>query len=347
MKTADLDYDLPAERIAQEPSAPRDAARLLVLDRATGWRRETRFGALGEHLHAGDLLVLNDTRVMPARLLARKPGGGAVEILLVEREDGGEESWRAMLSTSRGVRPGTRLAIAPGFDAVPLGEIGGGLFRVRLLGAGGGDVAIARHGRTPLPPYIHREAGDPRERLDRERYQTVYARVDGAIAAPTAGLHFTDDLLRGLAAAGIGIARLTLHVGPGTFRPVRSERLEDHRLEPEAYRLPEETARAIAACRGRRGRVVAVGTTVTRVLESRAAEDGTVRPGEGRCDLYILPGHRFLAVDALITNFHLPRTTLLALVAAFAGREAVLEAYRDALARGFRFYSYGDAMLVL
>ncbi|MEK7283890.1 MAG: tRNA preQ1(34) S-adenosylmethionine ribosyltransferase-isomerase QueA, partial [Acidobacteriota bacterium] len=251
-------------------------------------------------------------------------------------------------STSRGLKPGSRLPIAPGFEVEFLGETEGGRVRVRLHAAGG-DVegALRRHGSVPLPPYIRRDDRDAREAIDRERYQTVYARQDGAIAAPTAGLHFTEDLLAGLRARGIGTATLTLHVGPGTFQPVRAENIEEHRLEPEAFRLPPETAGAIAACRARGGRVVAVGTTVTRVLEGRTRDDGSVEPGEGSCGTYITPGHRFRAVDALLTNFHLPRTSLLILVAAFAGRERILAAYEEAIARGFRFYSYGDAMLIL
>jgi S-adenosylmethionine:tRNA ribosyltransferase-isomerase len=311
---------------------------------------ETTFASIGEHLAAGDLLVLNDTRVIPARLLSRKVTGGLVELLLVAREAADPEgrTWSCLASTSRGLRPGSRLGIAPGFEAEFLGEAGDGRVRVRLH-AEGGDVgrAIERHGTIPLPPYIRRDDGDARNAIDRERYQTVYARADGAIAAPTAGLHFTPGLLEGLRARGIAIAALTLHVGPGTFQPVRVPLVEDHRLLPEAFRLPEETAVAIAACRARGGRVVAVGTTVVRVLEERARDDGGVEPGEGWCGTYITPGHRFRAVNALLTNFHLPRTSLLVLVSAFAGRERILAAYQEAIARDLRFYSYGDAMLIL
>jgi S-adenosylmethionine:tRNA ribosyltransferase-isomerase len=209
------------------------------------------------------------------------------------------------------------------------------------------EEAIGRHGVMPLPPYIHRAPHDPLAALDRERYQTVYAAHDGAIAAPTAGLHFTTGLLDDLRRRGIETAFLTLHVGAGTFRPVRSAAIEDHVVDRERFRLSGETADAVARCRSRRGRVVAVGTTVTRVLEARAAEDGQVAAGEGWCDLFIRPGHRFRAVDALVTNLHLPRSSLLILIAAFAGRERILDAYREAVRRGFRFYSYGDAMLIL
>jgi S-adenosylmethionine:tRNA ribosyltransferase-isomerase len=351
MRVDPLDYDLPEDLIAQEPAPRRDASRLLVLDRTRGQLAETTFAGLRDHLRPGDLLVLNDTRVLPARLHARKASGGRADLLLLARDGDGDprgEAWTCMISTGRGIRPGAVLAIAPGFDAEVLGEIAGGRVRVRLRApAGGVEAAIRRHGVMPVPPYIRREPGDPREGLDRERYQTVYAGPEGAIAAPTAGLHFTDELLRDLEARGVTTARLTLHVGPGTFLPLRGERLEDHRLEPEAYRLPEETTAAVAACRARGGRVVAVGTTVTRALEHAARDGGGVAPGQGWCDLYIVPGHRFRVVDALLTNFHLPRTSLLALVAAFAGRDRVLAAYREAIRRRFRVYSYGDAMLVL
>jgi S-adenosylmethionine:tRNA ribosyltransferase-isomerase len=346
------DYDLPPERVAQAPAGRRDAARLLVLRREgpAGAVEEGEIADLGTHLRSGDLLVLNESRVFPARLRARKPTGGRVDLLLVERDPGDPEgrAWRCLASSGRGLRPGARLEIAAGFEAEFVGEAAGGRVVVRLRATGmPEDEAIERYGVMPVPPYIRRDPGDPREALDRDRYQTVYAAESGSIAAPTAGLHFTRDLLDSLAARGIETARLVLHVGPGTFQPIRAPDVSDHRLEPETFRLPESAARAVAACRARGGRVVAVGTTVTRVLEARAADDGGVRAGAGRCDLYIRPGHRFRAVDALLTNFHLPRSSLLVLVAAFAGRERVLAAYHEAVARGFRFYSYGDAMLIL
>jgi S-adenosylmethionine:tRNA ribosyltransferase-isomerase len=253
-----------------------------------------------------------------------------------------------MVSTGKGLGPGARLAVGPGMDVEVLGEEGGAVLRVRLHHALGDDAsALERHGRMPLPPYIRRAPDDPRAPADRERYQTVYARQEGAVAAPTAGLHFTEALLGALRNAGVGEARLTLHVGPGTFRPVRAERIEDHAVDPERFRLPEATAAACGACRSAGGRVVAVGTTVARVLESRARPDGSVEAGEGWCDLYIRPGHPFRAVDALVTNLHLPRSSLLILVSAFAGRERILAAYAEAVARRLRFYSYGDAMLIL
>ena len=351
MKTEEFDYRLPEELIAQEPAARRDASRLLVLDRADGSLRESTFARLGDFLRPRDLLVLNDTRVLPARLLGFKPTGGRVEILLLDREpewEGGGGGWRCMVSTGKGLGPGARLAVGPGMDVEVLGEEGGAVLRVRLHHALGDDAsALERHGRMPLPPYIRRAPDDPRAPADRERYQTVYARQEGAVAAPTAGLHFTEALLGALRNAGVGEARLTLHVGPGTFRPVRAERIEDHAVDPERFRLPEATAAACGACRSAGGRVVAVGTTVARVLESRARPDGSVEAGEGWCDLYIRPGHPFRAVDALVTNLHLPRSSLLILVSAFAGRERVLAAYREAIARRYRFFSYGDAMVIL
>jgi S-adenosylmethionine:tRNA ribosyltransferase-isomerase len=350
MRLVDFDYELPPDLVAQEPAPRRDAARLMILDRDRDGVAETAFTRLVDHLHGGDLLVVNDTRVLPARLQARKESGGRVEVLLVAREPDDEDggSWRCMVSTSRGLRSGARLTVAEGLEIEVLGEAPGGRFRIRLRSADGdADRALHKHGMMPVPPYIRRDPWDPRGRMDLERYQTVYARHEGAIAAPTAGLHFTPALLHALEKHGVRLARLTLHVGPGTFQPVRAEVIEHHRLESEAFRLPAATAEAVAHCRSGGGRVVAVGTTVTRVLEASAREDGSVLPGEGRCGLYITPGHRFRVVDALVTNFHLPRSSLLILVAAFAGRERILAAYAEAVRRRFRFYSYGDAMVIL
>jgi len=358
-----FDYPLPRERIAQEPAAVRDAARLFLLDRdaragsgtddAAGagedLLEEIPFQRFPEQVRAGDLVVLNDTRVRPVRLRGRKASGGAVEMLLLDPlEDAG--TWRALLSTSKGVHAGTRLSIAAGLDAVVTSEPEGGRAVVRLEGPGAenraGSDPLEAHGVMPLPPYIRRDAaGDARDALDRERYQTVYAREPGAVAAPTAGLHFTPEMLADLPRRGVAVATLSLHVGPGTFLPVRSEAIEDHVVEPERFVLPAATAAAVDGCRDRGGRVVAVGTTVTRVLEARALS-GRMEPGGGWCDLYIRPGHRFRAVDALLTNLHLPKSSLLILVAAFAGRERILAAYREAARREARFYSYGDAMFI-
>jgi S-adenosylmethionine:tRNA ribosyltransferase-isomerase len=367
VKIDQFDYDLPADRIAQEPAARRDAARLFLLARPPQTRDapaagapagvlpvpeagrlldEVPFHRFPDLLRPGDLVVLNDTRVRPLRLHARKASGGAVEILLLEPQPG-DATWTCLLSTSKGIRAGARLLIADRLEAVVLADPAQGRAIVRLEGdeRAEGDP-IERHGVMPLPPYIRREPKDGRDALDRERYQTVYARHAGAVAAPTAGLHFTPEMLASLPARGVGVAALSLHVGPGTFLPVRAEEIEDHRVEPERFDLPRATAEAVRACRARGGRVVAVGTTVTRVLESRALTEGRVEPGAGWCDLVILPGHRFRAVDALLTNLHLPKSSLLLLVAAFAGRERVLAAYREARERGARFYSYGDAMFI-
>jgi S-adenosylmethionine:tRNA ribosyltransferase-isomerase len=338
-----FDYELPADLIAQEPAPERDAARLLVVPRAEEAAfEETTVVRLADHLRPGDLLVVNDTRVVPSRVHARKPTGGAVEILLLPGH-GPERD--CLLSTSKGIAAGTRLSLPGGAEAEVRADPTDG--RARLLFSVDLSGYLEQHGVMPLPPYIKRMADDARAGLDRSRYQTVFAARDGAVAAPTAGLHFTPSLLDALRGRGVVIAALTLHVGPGTFQPVRSEAIEDHVVEPERFVLPEETAAAIAACRRSGGRVVAVGTTATRVLESLARDDGTVAPGEGWCDLYIRPGHRFRAVDVLLTNLHLPRSSLLILAAAFAGRERILQAYREAVRRRMRFYSYGDAMLLL
>jgi S-adenosylmethionine:tRNA ribosyltransferase-isomerase len=337
MLTRDFDYHLPPESIAQEP-APRGQSRLLVLDR-TGPERHAWVGDLPHLLRAGDLLVLNDTRVIPARLFGRSAGGGRMEVLLVERL--GNREWDTLVKPGRRARPGSVIELDEGLSA-EVGEKGED-GRVRLRLSEPIEPYLDRLGHVPLPPYIHRL--DTLE--DRERYQTVYARRPGAIAAPTAGLHFTEELLREIEQAGVGIARVTLHVGIGTFKPVSAERIEDHRMERERYEIDEETAEAIRRARGEGRRVVAVGTTVVRTLESAAlAGDGDVESGSASTDLFITPGFRFQVVDALLTNFHLPRSTLLMLVSAFAGRERVLAAYEEAIREGYRFYSYGDAMFV-
>ncbi len=342
MDTSDFDYALPPELIAQAPLAERDASRLLVLDRGSGALAHRRFTDFPELVAPGDLVVVNDSRVIPARLKPRRPGGGSAEVLLVSREAGG--TWRALVRPGARIRPGATLAL--GEDAIEvLATLPGGQRRVRLASRGGesDDAILARHGQVPLPPYITREP----EAADRDRYQTIYAAPPGSVAAPTAGLHFTRATLARLAARGARVARLTLHVGPGTFRPVRAADPARHRLESEAFEVPEAVARAVAETRSAGGRLWAVGTTVTRALESQAEPDGTVHPGAGATSLFIRPGHTFRVVDHLVTNFHLPRSTLLMLVAAFAGRERVLAAYGEAIRMRYRFYSYGDAMLIL
>jgi S-adenosylmethionine:tRNA ribosyltransferase-isomerase len=353
MDVALFDYELPPERIAQEAVEPRDAARLLALDRAGGPLVHRRVADLPELLSPGDLLVVNDTRVAPARLFARRATGGRVELLLLEPagRDGAGECWRALVGASRAPRRGEPLALPGSYTAELLDEPGAGAeagaARVRIAGPGTVAELAAAHGRLPLPPYIRRAPDDPRTTRDRERYQTVYAAEEGALAAPTAGLHFTPGLLARLEEAGIARTAVTLHVGEGTFRPVRARRTGEIVLHPERFTLPAAASDAIAAARARGGRVVAVGTTVVRTLESRPARaDGAPEPGAGETTLFVAPGHAFRFVDALVTNFHLPRSTLLMLVAAFAGRERVLAAYREAIAAGYRFYSYGDAMLV-
>jgi S-adenosylmethionine:tRNA ribosyltransferase-isomerase len=348
---AAYDFDLPRERIAQEPLADRSASRLLVLDRAGGSPRHHAFRDLAGLLTPGDLLVLNRSRVLAARLLGRRSGGGEAEILLLRRCAPG--LWDAMLRPGRRLRPGAVVDVAPGFqvrieDGVRAGAGGespsGPQRRVRLLVDGPDpDAALERHGHVPLPPYIRR----PDTPADRDRYQTVYARETGSVAAPTAGLHFTPSLLQSLAARGISTAELVLHVGPGTFRPVEVDDVRDHRVDPEAYTIPLDTAAAVDRARREGRRVVAVGTTTTRTLESALAPDGTLRPGDGETGLVITPGYRFRVVDGLLTNFHLPRSSLLLLVSAFAGRERILAAYAEAIRCRYRFYSYGDATLLL
>jgi len=341
MKISDFDYDLPEDLVAQAPVTPRDASRLMVVP-ASGPALHRRFADLPELLRPGDLLVLNDTRVIPARLVGRRATGGRVEILLCEPLEGGlGRRWRAMGQASKPIREGNVLS----FDGLEarVERVEGEGFLVVALDREGADLeaALARAGRVPLPPYVRRE---PTEE-DRERYQTIWAAAPGSAAAPTAGLHFTASLLDRISARGVERTAVTLHVGPGTFLPVRGESLEEHRLHAERFEVPPETAGAFAAARARGGRVVAVGTTAVRTLES-AFEGGGLRAGAGRTDLFVRPGHRFRAVDLLVTNFHLPRSTLLVLACAFAGRERVLAAYREAVRLRYRFFSYGDAMLL-
>lgn len=343
MLTAEFDYELPDAAIADRP-APRGESRLLVLDRAAA-ERHGRIGDLPALLRPGDLVVVNDTRVIPARLFGRRAGAGVagesrgqIELLLVEKR--GETEWEVLARPGRRTRPGTVIEFADGLTAEVLEKREDGRHLVRFAEPVEGH--LDRLGHIPLPPYIKR----PDDPADRERYQTVFAKNPGAIAAPTAGLHFSAALLAALGGRGIEIAAVTLHVGIGTFKPVTAELVHEHRMESERYVVPEATATAIVRAHVRGGRVVAVGTTVVRTLEAAAiAGGGEVRPGAGATELFITPGFRFQVVDLLLTNFHLPRSTLLMLVSAFAGRERVLAAYREAVAAGYRFYSYGDAML--
>jgi len=340
---ADFDYALPPERIAQQPTPERDDARLLRLPRTHGAIAHAHVRDLPELLRPGDLLVRNATRVLPARLRGRKPTGGAVEALLLGALPGSPGRFHALLKRTGRTRPGAKLRFGPAgreLDAelVERGDDG------QVVLAFAPDADPYAIGETPLPPYIRRDAARPE---DAPRYQTVYARVPGSVAAPTAGLHLSEALLARLVARGVEISDLVLHVGPGTFRPLSPARLASARLARETYSLPAETAERIAKTRARGGRVVAVGTTSARVLEACATVDGRVEPGAGETDLFLRPGSPFRVVDALLTNFHLPRSSLLLLVAAFAGRERILAAYAEAIRAGYRFYSYGDAMLVL
>jgi len=338
MRTSDFDYELPAELIAQEPAEPRDAARLMVLHRSSRQIEHRIFRELPDLLRPGDLLVVNDTRVMAARLFGSRPDtGGRVELLLVRPE--GPRLWWVLMRPMRQAVPGRAFRVETRAGIVPAAVIRRGEGEVLVEFEREIDPATA--GWIPLPPYIREFRGDP------ERYQTVYAREPRSAAAPTAGLHFTPELFARLEERGIRRVAVTLDVGPGTFRPVKVEDPRQHRLHREHISVPVEAAEAIAETRRAGGRVVAVGTTVVRTLEHVAAERGAVEPYEGWADLMILPGHRFRTIDAMITNFHLPRSTLLMLVAAFADREFVLEAYREAVRQRYRFYSFGDAMLIL
>ena len=350
MRVDAFDFDLPADLIAQEPVA-RGTSRLLVVDRAAGDWRESSIADLPSLLTPGDLIVANNTRVIPARLVGRRdPSGGAVECLLLEPADGDE--WWALVHPGQKLKPGTRMvfedpARAPGVtitaEVLERRFFGRRLVRFHAIGAADFLAAVDVLGHMPLPPYIKR----PDSAEDRARYQTVYARSSGAVAAPTAGLHFSADLVRACADAGIGWTEITLHVGYGTFKPVRTEDVQDHRVDAERYAVPQETAECINATRAAGRRVVAVGTTTTRSLESALGEDGQLEARRGTTDLFIYPGYRFRVVDALLTNFHLPRSSLVMLVAAFGGYGLIMSAYQEAIRRRFRFYSYGDAMLIL
>jgi len=363
MNLSELDYDLPPERIAQHPLEERDASRLLLLERAAGARQDRRFRELPEILRGDELVVLNNARVLAARLFGRRAGlraespgrhnsqGGKflqapIEVLLVRRL--GPETWEALVRPGRKIQVGERIMFGQGeLEALVEGRGNYGLRILRFLPTSGFEASLARLGHIPLPPYIKRSD----EPLDRERYQTVYASCGAAVAAPTAGLHFTPEILARLRRRGIEIAEVTLEVGLGTFEPVRAERIEDHNIHAEAYEIPEAAAAAIARAVRERRPVLAVGTTVVRALEDAAEKrnnDETIPVPAGKAEAQILlyPGKPFRVVNQLLTNFHLPRSSLLALVAAFAGREKVLAAYRHAVQAGYRFYSYGDCMLI-
>lgn len=341
-----LDYELPPERIAQRPAERREDSRLLVVDRASGALTDARFAELGRWLRPGDALVVNETRVRPARLVLERPTGGRVELLFVRpaAESGASADWRVLAKPAKHAAPGARLTTPDGaleLEVLAAGHHGARVVRVTR---GALEEVLRERGELPLPPYIQRAP----DAADADRYQTVYARVDGAVAAPTAGLHFSKALLGALEAAGVRRVPVTLHAGPGTFRPVTATDARRHEMEEEWFEVGEGAARTMRDARAAGGRIVAVGTTSVRALESMAdAQGGTIGAASGWTRKYILPPYRFRAVDALVTNFHLPRTTLLLLVAAFAGVEPVRTAYAHAVRERYRFYSYGDAMLVV
>ena len=340
MKTSDFYYDLPQELIAQTPIERRDASRLMTLDRTTGAVEHHHFYELPDFLKPGDCLILNDSRVLPARLLGQRlPGGGACEVLLLI--DRGDKTWECLVRPGKKMRTGARLSFGNGeLTAEVVGEVESGNRLVRFDYEGIFLEVLEHLGKMPLPPYIKEEL------QDRERYQTVYSKVVGSAAAPTAGLHFTKELLEKIAAMGVGIGYVTLHVGLGTFRPVKEEEITDHEMHSEYCVIPQETADLINRTKANGGRCICVGTTSCRTLESWAKEDGTIAASAGWTNIYIYPGYKFKVMDGLVTNFHLPESTLIMLVSAFAGREHVLAAYQEAVKEKYRFFSFGDAMFL-
>ena len=340
MKTSDFYYDLPPELIAQTPMEKRDGSRLMTLDRRTGETGHRHFYDLPSLLRPGDCLIMNDSRVLPARLLGRRlPGGGACEVLLLT--DKGENVWECLVRPGRKLRAGARMTFGDGsLTAEVAEELADGNRLVRFAYEGIFLEVLERLGKMPLPPYIKEEL------QDQERYQTVYSKVLGSAAAPTAGLHFTPELLRELESKGVNLGYVTLHVGLGTFRPVKEEAIEDHDMHSEFCTVPPETAELINRTKAAGGRVICVGTTSCRTLESWAGEDGHMEARSGWTNIYLYPGSRFKVMDGLVTNFHLPESTLIMLVSAFAGREAVLAAYREAVKERYRFFSFGDAMFI-
>ncbi|WP_283114843.1 tRNA preQ1(34) S-adenosylmethionine ribosyltransferase-isomerase QueA [Intestinimonas timonensis] len=340
MKTSDFYYDLPQELIAQTPLDRRDGSRLMVLDKNTGAVKHMHFYDLPSLLRPGDCLVLNDSRVLPARLLGhREPGGGAAEVLLLN--DKGDKTWECLVRPGKKMKPGTKLSFGDGLLTAEVTEtLEGGNRLVRFHYDGIFLELLEQLGKMPLPPYIKAELQDP------ERYQTVYSREVGSAAAPTAGLHFTKELLEQIQAMGVSLAYVTLHVGLGTFRPVKEEEITDHEMHSEYCMISKETAETINETRRKGGRVICVGTTSCRTIESWAAEDGTLKESAGWTNIYIYPGYRFKVLDALITNFHLPESTLVMLVSALAGREHILAAYEEAVREKYRFFSFGDAMFI-
>lgn len=341
LKKSDFYFDLPQELIAQDPLEDRSSSRLLMLDRSTGQTRHEIFHNIPQYLRSGDCLVLNNTKVIPARLLGEREGTGAhVEVLLLKRRE--KDVWETLVKPGKKCRPGTELIFGGGLlRGLVLETVEEGNRLIRFTYQGIWEEVLDQLGEMPLPPYItHRLQ-------DKSRYQTVYARYEGSAAAPTAGLHFTKELLARIQEMGVGIAYVTLHVGLGTFRPVKEENVLEHHMHSEYYQVTQEAARQINAARAAGGRIICVGTTSCRTLESAADESGLVQPGCGDTDIFIYPGYRFKVLDGLITNFHLPESTLVMLVSALAGRERVLAAYEEAVRERYRFFSFGDAMLVL
>ena len=358
MLTSDFNYDLPPELIAQEPPAERGTSRMMVLHRGDGRLEHRSVADLPEYLRADDLLVLNDTRVFPARIQGVwADTAGALELLLLEPQPlpagagGAKETvcWSCITGSGRPIRAGQKAAFAEGLlEAELVARRDNGTWTVLFRSEAPLMELLDRHGLTPVPPYIHRHGDGRQARLDRERYQTIYARETGAVAAPTAGLHLTEALFAALEAKGVRRAAVTLHVGPGTFKPVKAATVEAHRMDPERFSVPQATADAVAACRATGGRVVAVGSTSVRTLETvAAAHEGQVVAESGSSSIFIYPPYRFRVADAMLTNFHLPQSTLIMMVSALVGRERVLDAYREAVRERYRFFSYGDCMLIV
>lgn len=341
-RTSDYDFDLPPEQIAQTPPERRELSRLMVVDRVAGTLEHRVFADIVDLMDPGDVLVVNETRVFPARLRGRRAGGGAAEVFLLHPAAGEPDLWVALVRPGAKLRAGRTVEISDELSVEIVDQLPDGSRIVHPVTPLSVTEALEKYGEVPLPPYVARDATSE----DRERYQTVYARERGSVAAPTAGLHFTPELLDAAERRGVRIARLVLHVGLGTFRPVETEDPAEHRMHREWYSVPEEAASLINGARAAGGAVWAVGTTTVRTLETVADDSGRVVPGSGWTDIFIRPPYTFKVVDRLITNFHLPRSTLLMLVAAFAGRDLVLRAYREAVEQGYRFFSYGDAMLL-
>jgi len=342
MKIEEFDYTLPPSLIAQYPSLQRGESSLMVLHRGEGVIEHRAFRDLSNYLNPGDLLVMNNTRVLPARLIGKKETGGKVEMLLIPPTNGTMGEWEVLIKGSRRVRPGARIQFGQELYG-EVKEVKDGKGRIHFSSQGEAMDLLRRFGRVPLPPYIKRED----EPLDRDRYQTVFASREGSIAAPTAGLHFTHDLLQSLRDQGVSIALITLHIGLGTFVPVKAPNVEDHAMEAEWVEISEQAGQQIEQTRTRGGRVIAVGTTTTRALESFSNGNGGVRSGKRMTSLFIYPPYHFEVIDGLITNFHLPKSTLIMLVSAFAGKDLLAKAYKEAIDKKYRFYSYGDAMLII